>query len=96
MAAKKIASKSRNPLQVGNAVFIRTVTGFFTGRIIELDDADIVLDDAAWVADTGRFSAAMATGLLNEVEPYPGIAVVSRGALVDACVWAHALPRKVK
>ncbi len=40
---------------------------------------------------------ALKTGVLDEVEPYPeGLVVVGRGAIVDACVWPHALPREMK
>ena len=85
---------SKNPLQVGNKVFIRTVTFYYTGEIIELTDQDIVLDKAAWIADTGRFHDALETGHLSEVEPYPGVVSVSRAAYLDASIWTHALPAK--
>ena len=54
------------------------------------------LDDAAWIADTGRFSDALKNGNLNEVEPYPGSCFVSAGAVVDVSEWAHELPRTRK
>lgn len=98
-AAKKVARKSAksfSPLQVGCNVFIRTVTHYYTGRVVELNASEIVLADAAWIADTGRFSSALATGSLSEVEPFPGLVSVARGAIVDASVWSHALPRTVK
>lgn len=57
---------------------------------------EIVLADAAWIADSGRFSVALATGTLSEVEPYPGECIVSRGAIVDVSLWAHPLPRVPK
>lgn len=82
-----------SPLAVGNAVMIRTVTHYYTGRIVALSRDEIVLAEAAWIADTGRYSVALETGTLSEVEPYPGLVSVSRGAVVDACAWAHPLPR---
>lgn len=97
MATKKSKSnKSGSPLQVGNAVFVRTVTHYYTGRIVELSQHEIVLEDAAWVADTGRFSQALANGALNEVEPFAAPVSINRGAIVDATSWTHALPRSVK
>jgi hypothetical protein len=81
---------------VGDAIFVRTVTYHYTGKLVAVTDADIVLDEAAWIAEDGRFSQALATGELNEIEPYPGRCVVSRGAIIDWCNWTHALPRTVK
>lgn len=100
MAGKKAkaSKKSRNPLQVGNPVLIRTVTFIYTGRIVGLDAREIVLEDAAWVADTGRFNEAVSKGtnVLNEVEPYVGDVAVGRGSIVDATLWIGPLPRDVK
>ena len=87
---------SQSPIRVGNTVLIRTVTNYYTGRIAAFTDAEILLDDAAWVADTGHFTNALTTGTLSDVEPYVGPVVVSRGALVDCCDWRHPLPRQVK
>ena len=97
--AKKItAAVGRLALAKGNNVFIRTVTNYYTGRVVAMDKEFIHLDRAAWVADTGRFSEAISKGTLNEVEPYPDelIVSVSRGGLIDACLWVHDLPRAVK
>ncbi len=80
-------------LRVGDAVFIRSVTHHYTGRIVAITDSDIVLEDAAWIADDGRFFDALSTGKLNEVEPYPAGCIVCRGAILDVSSWKHALPR---
>lgn len=91
-------SKAQSPLRNGNAVFIRTVTMYYTGQIVGVTKDEVLLANAAWIADTGRFSTALSTGQLSEIEPYPdGIVVsVSRGAIIDACAWTHALPRATK
>ena len=89
-------AKTLSPLVVGNAVLVRLVTHYYTGRIVELTDTEIVLEDAAWIADTGRFADALAKGTLNEVEPFPGVVTLSRGAMVDATAWTHPLPREQK
>ena len=88
-------STRSHSLPVGEKVFLRTVTMHYTGRIKAVTDTDIVLSDAAWIADSGRFSTAIAKGELEEVEPFPGECIVSRGALVDCCIWTAELPRDV-
>jgi len=92
----KQAKKGGSILAVGSAVFVRTVTHNYTGRITAVDAQWIHLDDAAWIADSDRGAAALATGKLAEVEPYPGSCVVAVGAVVDISPWLHALPREVK
>ena len=84
--------------KVGENYFIRTVTYHFTGRLIRVTPSELVLVDAAWIADAGRFSECMAKGSVNEVEPFPdGLEViVGRGSLIDAARWTHPLPRDVK
>lgn len=64
MATKKSKSNQHLciPLQVGSRVFIRTVTSYYTGEVIEVSADEIVLVNAAWIADTGRFAPAMASG----------------------------------
>jgi hypothetical protein len=96
IAKKKIAKKSVSPLQVGKSVFVRTVTHYYTGHVVEISEHEIVLVDSAWIADTGRFSAALGTGVLSEVEPFHGPVSVGRGSVVDVSEWTHALPRSVK
>ena len=94
----KKSATNHSPTKVGNKVFIRTVTHFFTGLIVALTKETISLKDCAWIADTGRFGEALRTGNLNEIEPYPdGVIVdVSRGAVIDTSTWNHALPRSAK
>ncbi len=86
----------KSPLRTGNKVFIRTVTNYYTGEVIDITADEVLLKDAAWVADTGRFSQALKTGVLNEVEPFTGVISVNRGAIVDVSTWEHALPTAVK
>ncbi len=89
---------ARFPFRPGECVLIRTVTMIQTGRIVSIGRDWIELEDAAWIADTGRFSDALATGSLNEVEPVPGKGrcLVGRGAIADMFPWDHPLPRTKK
>jgi hypothetical protein len=81
---------------IGKSVFVRAVTFHYTGKVVSIADGFLTLSDAAWIADSGRFGAALEKGDLNEVEPYPNIVDISIGAIVDISEWKHALPRKVK
>jgi hypothetical protein len=90
---KKKTEKIDSPIRVGNSVFIRAVTMYYTGCIIAITKDEIVLDDAAWIADTGRFSDGLKSGNFNEIEPYTGPVAIGRGAIVDVTSWPHDLPR---
>ncbi len=83
---------------VGKNVFIRTVTMFFTGRLVEVFPQEIVITDATWIADTKRWSNFIANGVLGECEPYPdGLPVIiGRSGLIDATEWLWPLPRTQK
>jgi hypothetical protein len=76
----------------GESVFIRSVTYHYVGRVSRITRSWVYLEDASWVADSGRFGAALATGSLSEVERMPGVVRVARGAIVDVSEWRHALP----
>ena len=87
-----------HPYPVGENVFVRAVTMYYTGRLVLVTAGELVLEDAAWIADCGRFHVALAKGELTEVEPYPeGVsAIVPRSGLIDVCRWLHDLPREAK
>ena len=76
----------------GECLLIRTVTMTVTGRVVDSSPCWIVLDDAAWIADTGRFADAIASGTLTEVEPMGCGVRVARGSIVDVAPWRHDLP----
>ena len=90
------ASKKTHSLVVGEKVFIRTVTMHYTGSVVEVNDLDVLLEDAAWIADSGRFATALKDGTLKEVEPFPENVSVFLGAIVDVSPWNHDLPREQK
>lgn len=86
----------KSPYQKGKAYLIRTVTHYYTGKLVAVFKNELVLEDAAWIADTGRFGTAIKGGSLNEIEPMEGPVVVGRGAVIDASIWPHPLPRTQK
>lgn len=80
--------------EIGKVYLIRTVTMIDTGRLVAVTPHELVLEDAAWIADTGRFAQAVADAKFNEVEPFPeGRVIIGRGAIVDAVQIDNA-PRK--
>lgn len=87
-----------SPYHVGKNYFIRTVTNYLTGTLVRVTSKELVLKDAAWIADTGRFMNVLRDGTTKEVEPYPDgeEVVVGRGAIIDAVTWKHSLPREQK
>lgn len=96
MAGKKTALKRVGAWKIGQLYLIRGVTNYWTGRLVEVHDDALVLNDAAWIADTGRYNEAVSKGLLDEVEPVDGPAIIGRSAIMDACEWRFDLPRTVK
>ena len=87
-----------HPYTLNENYFIRTVTFHYTGKLIEVYPNELVLKDASWIPDDGRFADALQTGDFNEVEPYPceENVIIGRGAIIDATIFNHALPQKQK
>lgn len=66
--------------------FIRTVTHHYTGTLTRITAYELVLTNAAWIAEDGRFSEALKTENFSEVEPFPdGEIIIGRGSILDAC-----------
>lgn len=87
-----------HPYEIGENYFIRTVTFHATGRLTRVYRDELVLEDAAWIAASGRFSDALKSGDFSEVEPFPDgkKLVIGRGSIVDACTLDTPLPRDQK
>ena len=82
--------------RVGNSYFFRTVTYHLVGKVIAQHANNIIeLDDASWVADSGRFMQAIKDGKLNEVEPV-GKAYINLKSVTDFFPWTHPLPTEQK
>ena len=85
-----------HPWKVGKAYLIRTVTHYYTGRLVLVTEKELELEDVAWIADTGRFYDCLVKGELKEIEPFTANVIVGRGAIVDAVEWTKPLPREQK
>lgn len=80
---------------IGEAVVIRTVTMHYIGRLVAVTPKELVLEEAGWLANSGRWHSFL-TGAHGpkEFEPYPdGRVIVGRGALIDCCLWGREIPR---
>ena len=89
-------SSISGPWNIGANYLIRTVTMIDTGRLVQVTPMELVLEDAAWIADTGRFADALKKSEFNEVEPFPtGRVIIGRASVVDA-VEIPTLPRSQK
>lgn len=75
------------PWDIGKKYFIRTVTMHLHGLLIDVTEKELVLTQAAWIADSGRFwNFITRRSKPNEVEPFDknAVVIVGRGALIDA------------
>ena len=80
---------------IGEKYYFRTVTYHLTGRVKKVIGSLLELEDAAWIADSGRFSNAIKEGELEEVEPV-GRAYVNINTVTDIFPWKHKLPEVQK
>lgn len=88
-------SQKQTPFQKGKSYFIRTVTYHTVGKVKEIIGDFLVLTEASWVADSGRFMNAIKEGTLSEVEP-TGECIINISSIVDAFPWKHKLPKDQK
>lgn len=93
-------SDKSHPFEIGKNYFIRTVTMSHVGNLKEIHDDTLVLSGASWVADSGRLSDAMKSGLeslsASELEPFVNDLIIGRGAIIDMTVYNFPLPTKQK
>lgn len=88
------STPANHSFEIGKAYFFQTVTLYFTGRIDAITDTDIVISEAAWIADTGRFADFIKDCEKGapEVEPMNRPYILSRSGIIGA-IDAKTLPR---
>ena len=80
-----LPADTTGPWEIGKNYLVRTVTMIDTGKLVAVGAQELVFEDAAWIADTGRFSGSLQTVNFNEVEPFPeGRVIIGRGSIIDA------------
>ena len=73
--------------------FFRTTTYHSLGTVVNIDNNFIQLEDASWIADSGRFMNFLKEGIVEEVEPV-GTCYVNLNYVVDFFPWKHKLFNK--
>lgn len=84
------------PVKIGEAYLFRTVTHIEVGRVKSVAGAFITLEEASWIADTGRYHDCLVKGVFNEVEPYPLTTTINALSLINFAPWPHKLPKEQK
>ncbi len=93
---EKLPAQTDGFWETGKPYLIRTVTMIDTGTLVSVNEHEIILRDASWIADTGRFAQALESCEYSEVEPFPaGLVAIGRGAVIEA-VQIKKAPRAVK
>ena len=78
-------SKSQSPFKIGKNYHIRTVTMAHAGTVKSICGNFIVLENASWVADTGRFNEYLRdTAKVKENETFKNDVIIGLGSIVDA------------
>jgi hypothetical protein len=85
-------SPSTKPLfQTGEKYFIRTVTYHTVGVCVDVVDGFVVLKNAMWVADSGKFANALKEGFEkqsnSELEPFPSFVYINISSIVDFVIY---------
>ena len=83
------------PFNVGDSLFIRTVTYHLTGKVIAIKGKFLVMEKAAWIADSGRFYNSLKDENFDEVEPFSNNVIVNTDCIVDA-TFIKSLPVEQK
>lgn len=85
------------PFEIGKNYLVRTVTMVDVGRVTRVIGNFIVMENASWIADTGRFYECLErTGVFNEVEPFKHPIYLNVNAIIDATPWPYDLPSEPK
>jgi len=84
------------PFKIGEAYLFRTVTHIEVGRVTRIIGQFVELEEASWIADTGRYHDCLTEGVFNEIEPYPLYTGINTQSLINYAPWPHNLPKEQK
>ena len=82
---------------IGKNYFIRTVTHHHAGKLVGVTDKELILENASWIPDDGRFTDALKSCAFAEVEMFPASSqvIIGRGSIIDA-VQISTIPTSQK
>ncbi len=81
-----LEDKNEHPYTIDEDWYIETATKYYIGTLVLVTKNELVLENAAWIPDTGRFSQ-FAAGTIQpvELEPCGDVPlVIGRGAIISA------------
>lgn len=81
---------------IGKKYFFRTVTYHMIGKVKAVVGNFLHLENAVWVADSGRFMNAIKEGTLEEVEPVGDCYLNLQLTTTDFFPWNHEIPQEQK
>lgn len=84
-----------NPYIIGEKYLIRTVTMIYTGKLKAVYKNELLIEEAAWIPETDRYSDTVKKSIFKEVEPYVGDVIIGRGGILDVTAIDN-LPRTQK
>lgn len=88
------------PFKIGTAYLFRTIGYHWLGRVKAQCGKFLVLDEATWVADTGRYNEAVQGRIAelssSELEPACRDVILNTDHITDATEYPFQIPRGVK
>lgn len=85
------------PFEVGKNYLIRTITMIDVGKVTKIVGNFIIMDNASWIADTGRwYECLKRPDVFIEVEPFTHPLIVNTQSIIDATLWPYSLPTEAK
>lgn len=82
---------NKPPFKIGEKYFIRTATYFHLGRLKEISEKWLILQEASWIVDTGRFFDFLKDGKCNEYESFQDDIFIPLDSVIDITKWNHDL-----
>ena len=74
---------SKSFYSTGKVYVVRTVTMIYLGTLKKENSDSLILENAAWIPDTSRWSEFLDGKKPNEMEPYHNDVMVYKGGILD-------------
>ena len=88
-------SEQKNFWQIGEDYVVRTVNMIYLGKLKDVNETELLLEDCAWIPETSRWNEFLNGKKPNEMEPYNQDVIIGRGAMLDATVFKQKSKREV-